>query len=146
MDDHRFDALTRGIERRGLLGALLLAAGWGGFATFAPGAQAGGGFCPEKPKGGRCRNDGQCCSGRCKKKKGKRKGKCLCSPLQVRCSSSNDCCPPKMLNAVDPSCDLRGDALERTCCMGSQGHCSEDADCCGIAGCVGPPGARQCLN
>lgn len=148
MDDRHFDALARGFERRGLLGTMLLAAGLGGFATLIPGAHAGpiAGFCTGKPKGSRCRNGGQCCSGRCKKKKGQRKGKCQCSPLQAHCSSGSDCCLPPVVNALLPECLLRGDAQQRTCCMEAPGHCREDADCCGIAECAEDNGELRCIN
>src|SRR5688572_10032076 len=100
MDAPQFDALAQGMARRGVLRAVLVATGVGAFTAATPTAHAGPsevGFCTEKPKGGRCRRNGQCCSGDCKrkrKKKGKRKGKCRCSPLQARCSSGADCCPP----------------------------------------------------
>ena len=149
MDDRVFDALARGIERRGLLRTALLAAGLGRLATVTPSAHAGpiiDGFCEEKPKGGRCRRGGQCCSGRCKKKKNKRKGKCQCSPLQARCSSGDDCCPPAVVNALLPECLFRSDDQQRTCCMEAPGHCSEDADCCGNAECAFDDGALRCIN
>jgi hypothetical protein len=43
-----------------------------------------------------------------------------------------------------PACAFRIGAAERTCCMGEEGHCTEDADCCGIAQCVNVGGDRQC--
>jgi hypothetical protein len=147
MDDRVFDALARGIERRGLLRTALLAAGLGGFVSLAPAGIAAqpDGFCTEKPKGARCRGNGQCCSGRCKKKKRKRKGKCRCSQLQAHCSSTNDCCLPATPNEIAIQCGLRGMATQRTCCMGNGGHCNESADCCGTLQCRAPGETLLCL-
>jgi hypothetical protein len=146
MDDRVFDALARGIERRGLLRTALVAAGLGGFVSLVPAgitAQPDG-FCTEQPKGAPCRRSRQCCSGRCKKKKRKRQGKCRCSPLQARCSSTNDCCLA-IPNEITVECGCRGMATQRTCCMGLNGHCNESLDCCGENVCRMGMNGLQCL-
>jgi hypothetical protein len=92
MNSGRFDRLTRAIGRRGLLaGAFALAAGSlpPPDPVFAGKTPTG---CPKRGVGARCRKDGQCCSGRCAKKQGKRRGKCRCSRLGRPCAENRDCC------------------------------------------------------
>ena len=75
MDARTFDLLTRCLGRRGALRAVLGLMGLGGALAVADDAAAGPTieFCEAKTKGERCRRGRQCCSGRCKRKKGKKK-------------------------------------------------------------------------
>jgi hypothetical protein len=135
MDGHHFDALTRTLGRRGLLQMLLGAAGVAGLdpedADAAPFE-----FCDKKPKGRPCRRKRQCCSHDCKRKKGKKQGKCACSPLRAPCTSSDDCCPPDEQNALLPTCGLQGSSSRTVCCMPGGGVCDSPADCCGTTDCT----------
>jgi hypothetical protein len=40
----------------------------------------------------RCKRKRECCAGRCRRRKGKKKRKCACSPRGARCLNSDDCC------------------------------------------------------
>jgi hypothetical protein len=92
MDDRRFDTLTRAIGRRGVLaGALGLAAGGPAVADPLLAGKSPA-ACPKRGTGVRCRQHGQCCSGRCLRKKGKRRGRCRCSRLLQPCAVNADCC------------------------------------------------------
>jgi hypothetical protein len=146
MDTTRFDALTRMIGRRGLLGAALALAGFGKLPDSVEGGNNGlVQACDQTGSGGRCKRNDQCCSGICqlkkrkKKKNGKKRkkrGRCQCSPLQAGCASVSDCCSPPLLNALLPVCDVRIGNPRTICCMPGGGQCSLDADCCGNAQCV----------
>jgi hypothetical protein len=145
MDAARFDHMTRMLGRRGLLGLLLGIAGLGGAAAaLPPPASAGpaGDFCAKEQTGERCRNNGECCSGRCKRKKkkgkkGKKKrGKCQCSPLRAPCSDVSDCCIPPAAegNLAGPVCTRRlgSESDAAVCCMPDSATCSSSEDCCVI--------------
>lgn len=139
MDDGGFDALAKVLGRRRLVRAALLGVGLGGAATVAAGrrgATAQAEFCQEKPRGSRCRRGGQCCSGRCKRKKGKQRGKCLCGRLRAPCASDGDCCLPAASTPFAPVCEHIGLSDERVCCSLPLGPCAVAEDCCGIAACI----------
>jgi hypothetical protein len=92
MDDTRFDWLTRALGRRGLLASALALAAGGPVGSDPLLAGKSPAACPKRGAGTRCRKNGQCCSGHCQRKKGKRKGKCRCSRLQQPCAVNADCC------------------------------------------------------
>jgi hypothetical protein len=139
MHDERFDLLTRTLGRRGVARLLLGLAGLTPLAVAGDDATAGpqDNFCEIKGKGERCRRGNQCCSGSCKRRKGKKRGKCRCSPLQAPCSGDFDCCPLSPVNQLIPTCGQRDMNVVTTCCLGPGGHCTENADCCGVAACTG---------
>lgn len=132
MDHHRFDALTRVIGRRGVLGAafgtliaVLLS------RTDASAATA----CNLKGPDERCKRGSDCCSGRCKRKKKKNgkkgKGRCLCSQLLKPCFENFDC---RGANPSEPGsivCSDKNGFSEIVCCVSGTGPCRTDADCCG---------------
>lgn len=131
LTDIRFDRRTVIVGRRGVLAALL-----GALTIACPSDAVDAGpadpFCDEKEKGGRCRRSGQCCSGRCKKKK----GKCLCSTLRTRCSASTDCCGHLTSNSSTPQCKTKSGADVAHCRFDTTGApCQEHEDCCGIMSC-----------
>ena len=138
MDAGTFDLLTRCLGRRGALRAALGLIGLGGAMAVADDAAAGPTieFCGAKTRGARCRRGRQCCSGRCKRKKGKNKGRCRCSPLGARCATPGDCCPPAFVNAVLPACSVGGTGIEAVCCMPEGAACQRSDDCCGGSDCV----------
>ena len=138
MDARTFDLLTRLLGRRGAVRALLGLLGLGSALAVADDAAAGPTieFCGAKTKGERCRRGRQCCSSRCKRKKGKKKGRCRCSPLGARCATPGDCCPPAFANAVVPACSVGGTSIEAICCMPEGAACQQSDDCCGGSECV----------
>ena len=94
MDGHRFDGLTRRLSatgsRRAVLHAVaasLLAGslGWRG----EPAAAA---TCTLKANGERCASSGECCSGRCARKRGSRKKFCRQAPGQGICTVAENIC------------------------------------------------------
>ena len=91
MSDDQFDAmltaLARARTRREMLAAVGVATA-GAAATAATGeAQSSG--C--RGDSSRCKRNTHCCSGRCRKRQGK-KGRCLCSTQGKRCLVTRDCC------------------------------------------------------
>lgn len=58
-------------------------------------------------KRSKCRQGGQCCSGRCRKRQGKKKGRCRCSGFLKPCRKSSDCCSlsGSPLVCVNGSCE-----------------------------------------
>ncbi|MGH2617660.1 MAG: hypothetical protein ACRDJC_20700 [Thermomicrobiales bacterium] len=136
MHSRRFDLLTRAIGRRGLLASALALASNG--HTPLPPALAGGGptGCAKRGAGTRCRKNGQCCSGRCKKKKGKRKGKCRCSELRKPCRENTECCGHSDSDLDSPRCDSKAGVQTLICCIGPLGPCTSSADCCLEGECV----------
>jgi hypothetical protein len=126
MDSERFDLLSRAIGRRGLLASTLAFSS----SCFAPAlASAGSAACQKRGAGVRCRNNGQCCSGRCRKRPRTRKGKCRCSQLQQPCGDNFDCCGHQEGVAETPTCS----DLFNVCCMNPGQPCSNSGDCCGLA-------------
>jgi hypothetical protein len=138
MDATTFDLLTRVLGRRAAVRAALGLVGLGGAVAGTDNAAAGPtiAFCEAKTKGARCRRGRQCCSGRCKRKKGKHKGRCRCSPLGARCATLDDCCPPAFVNAVLPACSVGGASVAAVCCMPEGAACQRSDDCCGGSECV----------
>lgn len=88
--DIKFEALLRSLaeigSRRAMLGQGLA------LATIGRGLPIGGDAATCKGKTGRCGDDKECCSRRCKKRKGSDKGRCRCSPYGARCRAAEDCC------------------------------------------------------
>jgi hypothetical protein len=136
MDGTRIDALARTVGRRGAVATLLALLG-GGLVSLLDADSAvlaGGGICGKKRKGARCRRNTQCCSGRCKRKKNKKRGRCRCSRIGAACSAASDCCPPAFVNAILPACEGPG-SQTTVCCMPPGAACVSDTHCCGIATC-----------
>ncbi|HET7091857.1 MAG TPA: tail fiber domain-containing protein, partial [Thermomicrobiales bacterium] len=94
MDSDRFDAWTRRLaarrDRRATIGLL----GAGALVAALPGAETRAGVCGLL--GARCKKGGDCCSGRCRRRKGKKHGKCRCSRTEgTECVTAADCCQNK---------------------------------------------------
>ena len=126
-----FDRFTIMTGRRGVvaalsaLPALAMSFEWG--SAGPPGL-----FCGEQAKGERCRKNGQCCSGRCKRKKHKRNGTCRCSALGARCGANTDCCGHEMGTNTTPLCSVKSLGASARCCFDVAGApCQKDEDCCG---------------
>ena len=127
MDGQRFDEMTiaLGTRRRAVLGALL-AGGLGAVLGRTP-AEAGPPAC--KAPGQVCTKRGDCCATPCKKKRGKKQGRCkACGGGRAYCNGV--CC------AAGEDC--RGGACT---CAGA----SCPGGCCGGGTiCVSPPTDAQC--
>jgi hypothetical protein len=149
MDGSEFDGLARTLakSRRSLLGGgLVVAAGWLG--TSGAGAKKRRKK-KRKPKnskpngygclnvGASCRSEGQCCSGTCEGKKGRRKcvahdvaicqvDSDVCSGGQaVLCGTNNPLCACTLTTGNAPFCgDYAGFPGETLC-----RDCSQDTDC-----------------
>ena len=97
MTTERFDAATAVLAqartRRAWTGALTIAVS-GAILGRAVSARAGQAAVATSCHGKRskCRRSDQCCSGRCRKRKGNTKGKCRCSRYLEPCRKSRDCC------------------------------------------------------
>ncbi|MGH2615501.1 MAG: hypothetical protein ACRDJC_09705 [Thermomicrobiales bacterium] len=128
MNDSRFDVLSRAIGRRGLLAGVLALVTLGEERREASAVTLP---CAERGEGQRCRSGGQCCSNRCRKKKGKRKGKCRCSPLGAKCGEAADCCNHRAGDPSSPQCDVKDGSAVFLCCKNNGQSCVETADCCG---------------
>jgi hypothetical protein len=139
MKADRFDLLSRTLGRRGAATALFGLAGLAPLLADKKTVRAGPiiDLCDLKPKGGRCRRDRQCCSHDCKRKKGKARGKCRCSPLGAACTSLADCCPPPFVSADVPTCSVGGASSDAICCMPEGAACQNSEDCCGGSACSG---------
>lgn len=135
MRHHRFDRLTHLVGRRGVVRGLLGLVGLGGVLSLAPDPVAALSFCTERRKDAPCKKHGQCCSGKCKKRKGKRKGKCRCGGLQAHCAADTDCCGQSASDATSPQCDFNGVSIIAVCCAPVLGACAATDDCCGAASC-----------
>ena len=113
MNADHFDLLSRTLGRRGATSLLLGLAGRATLLTNEELVRAGPviDLCELKTRGGHCRRDRQCCSDDCKRKRGKKRGKCRCSPLGAPCAILADCCPPPFVNATLPICFVGGSEL-----------------------------------
>jgi hypothetical protein len=150
MDGHRFDLLSKSLatrdSRRSTLQALaasVLAIGLGGLGLEDASAQC-------KPEGKKCKKSGQCCSGKCKGKKGKKK--CRCRALKEPCTGTtgdNTCCGDLLCStsACEPGnrcCRPLGESCSSTCDCCSQGAQCVSGECClgegGLCGFVGDAG------
>jgi hypothetical protein len=94
-----FDVVAKAMvgarPRRAVLSALIGAATIGRLRRGASVSAGEDGLAEAcRGKGAKCRQGGQCCSGRCKKHHGKnkKKGKCRCSRYLTPCSKDSDCC------------------------------------------------------
>jgi hypothetical protein len=158
VDLQRFDAITRSIgSARSRRQALVMLAATMVAAPFAGGAR----LVAAEPKqslclaGGKpCKNGGQCCSRRCKKKRGKRNGRCVgLGPFAANCPQVDSCISGEADwfcqagsgggvcisgNAGQPFC------VSRTACTVPPGDpiCATDADC-GPAHIFGPEFANK---
>ena len=102
MSDGQFDlmltALARARTRREMLAAIGMAsAGTAGSANAVEGQSNG---C--RGASSRCKRDGHCCSGRCRKRRDAKKGRCRCSVQGARCGVTGDCCDGE----VELVCDM----------------------------------------
>ncbi len=93
MSNDQFDAmltaLARARTRREMLAAVAVASAAGGALDVTPATAQSNGC---RGVTSRCKRDGQCCSGRCRKRRGKKKGRCRCSTQGKRCLETRDCC------------------------------------------------------
>ena len=159
MDAERFDDLTRRLataaSRRRLLKGMaagLVAGALGGRG----GPAAAQDVCTLKANGERCAGGGECCSGRCVRKRGTNKKFCRRAPGQGICTVANDICV-----SGTPHCNAAGSATTCLCYVTSRGWsfcgadfdlpedcfaCANDADCEERDG--GLPGDRcvRCLD
>ena len=89
MDGNRFDTLTRSLvgPRRAALRALAGAALGAALARVGLAETTGLAAC--KPAGGKCKKAGDCCSRRCRKRQGKKTGKCQAGG-NVDCAVGSD--------------------------------------------------------
>jgi len=94
MDDIRFDALARRLSATGPRRAALraVAAGLVAGGLSWRGEPAAAETCTLKPTGERCTSGGECCSGRCKRKKGTNKRFCRQAPGQGICTVADNLC------------------------------------------------------
>ena len=132
MEDRRFDAVARTIGRRGVLGAALVGPPLL-LAVTAATAQAD--FCTKKKPEERCRRNRDCCSGRCKIKRNKRKGRCRCSQLRKPCFENFDCCGDITGLSGSIVCSDHPDFEQIVCCVSTTGSCQSTADCCSSLAC-----------
>ncbi len=92
MNDARFDALAAMLAaartRRAMLAALAAATVSG---VAAPRHQEARAALVCRRRNERCNGKRECCSARCRQKKGKTR-KCACSPEGKRCHEPSDCC------------------------------------------------------
>jgi hypothetical protein len=137
MDASKFDDLTisLGSHRRSLLRALLAGAITALLGRGDP-AVAGPPACTAD--GQRCRRSNECCSGNCKKKKGKKRGTCKpCPAGQFQCDGGcHECC-------ANPDCPQG-----QTCCL-NEHRCRDvrnDAAHCGQCANGQCPGGAICAN
>lgn len=84
-----FDTIVAGLARARTRRAFASAVA-AGVAFGAPPIAAAK---PCRGKRSTCRRNGQCCSGRCRKRQGKSKGRCRCSRYLQPCRKNRDCCP-----------------------------------------------------
>lgn len=105
MDGHRFDGFTRWLiasgSRRAALRAVAAGLLAGSLGWRGEPAAASHVVCALKANGERCTRGGECCSGRCARKRGSRKKFCrqapeqgICTVVEDACVSSEDCNAP----------------------------------------------------
>jgi hypothetical protein len=135
MDTIRFDALARLVGRRGIIRGMVGIAGLGGALTILPEPAAALSFCTLRATRATCKHDAQCCSGDCKRRKRRKRGKCRCSGLQETCSADTDCCEHDSDDDESPVCTFNGVGTVAVCCSPVGGDCEVDDDCCGTADC-----------
>ena len=117
MDAARFDRLVSALaaaRSRRVLGRLLLGlalgAGTAAGRSAAPAAAHDAGC---RSIGERCRKDGDCCSETCRKRQGRRRGKCAgLGALAADCPPADSTCVD---NTTLPLCHVEGDAQTRNC-------------------------------
>jgi hypothetical protein len=138
MNDTGFDALTRRLTalltRRTTLATALGA--WLGRTAFTAAPVSAGMVefpCLEKGAGERCKRSGQCCSGRCRKRRSKRKGRCQCSRLTKPCGHDTDCCGHVAGDNDTPICSA--ELATAVCCIALGGDCLDTSHCCGDLRC-----------
>ncbi|MGH2617595.1 MAG: hypothetical protein ACRDJC_20370 [Thermomicrobiales bacterium] len=105
-------ALARARTRRAAVAALASAVALGTALDKGTPASAGQAtVAPCRGKQAKCRKNAHCCSGRCRKRRGKnknrKKGKCRCSRHLERCHKDSDCCAlgGMPLVCVDGTCE-----------------------------------------
>ena len=92
MSNEQFDALLGALARARTRREMLAAIGVGtagAAAMEAPGGAQGNGC---RGVASRCKRDGQCCSGSCRTRRGRKQGRCRCSTQGKRCVVARDCC------------------------------------------------------
>ena len=129
MDGQRFDeiAIALGTRRRAVLGALLA----GASAPCWAGRTAGAGPAACKAPGQVCTKRGDCCATPCRKKRGKKQGRCkACGGGAPYCNGV--CCRPGedcVGGACTCSCGAGRICAGPTCVVG-QGTCPTGTDTC----------------
>jgi hypothetical protein len=93
VSNERFDAMLAALAgartRREMLAAVAVAATADSALNAVPATAQSNGC---RGITSRCKQDGHCCSGRCRKRRGKKKGRCRCSTKDKRCLETRDCC------------------------------------------------------
>jgi hypothetical protein len=131
-----FDTFTATVHRRGLLRAARALLG----LALLPAADATAQLvilCDRKKRGRRCRRDADCCSGRCQRKRSRKRGTCLCSQWRQPCSETSDCCDPEPGELGDLVCSTHDDVPDLVCCGSIEYPCQTNADCCSGLECTG---------
>jgi hypothetical protein len=148
MNPIHFDRWTKALARAGSRRAALRTFAAGGVAALVRlGLVEVAAACLKNGK--KCKKSKQCCSGKCKGKKGKKK--CRCTPLKGTCpgmGADDVCCPNPgatvgcsfMINK--PQCGSNG----FRCLRGVDSPCSDDCQCGGELECEGSPDARCCVG
>lgn len=142
MDNERFDRLARlicsGSRRQVMSAGLVGAATLVGLAP-APGARAkrkavqAEGPCGDgSARQNRCKRHNQCCTGFCRRRKHRRRGRCRCRKLNQPCRDNQSCCTR---NGRPMSC-VGGTCQVAPACVPLGSACTE-----GGAACCTDPGA-----
>jgi hypothetical protein len=140
MDARRFDTVAATIARRGLLGAAL---GMSNVLALRTDGRAGPVACLKKQPDERCRRNSECCSGRCRIKKNRTRGRCRCSQLLKPCFENQDWCGDITGLSGSIVCSDKNGFDHIVCCVSNTGPCQSDNDCCSELTCnageCGPP-------
>jgi hypothetical protein len=138
MEGSRFDAMAiaLGTRRRAVLAALLT----GGLGSMLGRAQAGAGPAACQGPGQVCRTRADCCATRCRKKQGKREGRCkACGGGRQYCGGA--CCRPGE-DCVGGACVCPGCVDGEACVPGT----SDDACGAGGGACAACAAGQRCLG
>lgn len=84
------------------------------------------------PKANRCKRNRQCCTGFCKKKRGKKYNRCRCRREGQSCTENRNCCPRQTgRTCIEGTCQLT------ELCIPLEGACSVEGDpCCDGLDCI----------
>lgn len=145
MEGYRFDTWTKALLAVGTRRTALRLVTGGATGLFGLSRAEDAVAC--RLPGKKCKKAKQCCSAKCKGKKGKKK--CRCTPLQAPCDHADEgCCPVSgagigCLGQGKPQC---GSSTFR-CLLRTDDPCTDDCDCASglTCGSGGTPDPRCCL-